>query len=90
MINQQRIAVIKEKLTQAFHPKKLSVTDESRHHIGHSGAQDGHGHFSIEIEAEYFRNRTLMECHRLIYQALAELMQTDIHALRIRAKAPND
>jgi stress-induced morphogen len=89
MSNTERIALIKQRL-QILNPQQLVVTDESESHHGHAGAQSGGGHFSVEIVADIFNQKSLPERHRLIYQALGELMQSEIHALRIRAKAPNE
>lgn len=75
---------IKERLTSTFHPKKLIVTDEGRYHQGHSSA-GGKGHFAISITAKAFNNKILLERHRLIYEALDDLIKTDIHALKIYA-----
>ena len=84
-MKEKRHTKIKERLTNAFHPKKLIVTDESHHHHGHTGTKDGKGHFAIEITAKAFNNKTPLERHRLIYEALDGLMKTDIHALKIHA-----
>lgn len=80
--------LIKQRLQAALHPKHLTVIDESLSHAGHAGAAAGGGHFSVEVVSEAFVDKNLMERHRLIYQALGELMQHEIHALRIRAKSP--
>ena len=79
---------IKHRLQEVFHPTHLVVIDESHQHIGHVGAKEGGGHFAIEIVSDKFRDKSVLEQHRLIYQALGALMQTEIHALRIKAKAP--
>lgn len=83
-----RLSLIKQRLQTALSPQHLIVTDESEDHYGHAGAKSGGGHFSVEIIAEIFKQKSLMERHRLIYQALGELMDGEIHALRIRAKSP--
>lgn len=87
--NKNRIAIIEKKLRDEFHPEQLIVKDESHRHKGHPGAKDGRGHFSIEITTNAFENKSSVQRHRLIYEALGELMQTDIHALRIKATTPN-
>lgn len=89
-INKKRIALIEEILLEKFHPDQLIVKDESHKHRGHAGAKDGRGHFSIEITTNAFENKSSIERHRLIYQALGNLLQTDIHALRIKAKASSE
>ncbi len=86
---QQRITEIRKRLRERFCPESLIIHDDSHDHIGHLGAQQGLGHFSVEIISELFSGKSLLECHRLIYGALEDLMYTDIHALRIvHAKAP--
>ncbi|WP_264770090.1 BolA/IbaG family iron-sulfur metabolism protein, partial [Coxiella burnetii] len=87
MNHQQQANRIKKRLTEVFNPQKLIVTDESGNHIGHPGAQEGKGHFKVEITAKAFKNKNPIERHRLIYEALSDLMETDIHALRIHATA---
>lgn len=79
--NRARIEEMKRRLNKALEPTRLVITDDSHEHVGHAGARDGRGHFTVEIESEAFR-------HRLVYDALGDMMQTDIHALAIRASAP--
>lgn len=69
-------------------PLAMELTDESHHHIGHEGARDGRGHFAVRIVSEAFRGIAPLARHRLVYAALGDLMQTDIHALRISAEVP--
>ena len=82
------LALIEEKLTQVFHPTELAVTDDSADHIGH--ANEGSGHFTVQIESADFVNKNAIEKHRMVYDALGTLMQTHIHALRIKASAPEE
>jgi BolA protein len=83
MSNESRIALIKERLAQTLSPSHLVVVDESYQHLGHEGAKTGLGHFCVEISSDMFTGKSLLEKHRMIYKALGDLMQTDIHALRI-------
>ena len=82
-MNEQRIERIKELLTASFEPTHLQVIDESHLHAGHAGAKTGLGHFAVEIESDAFAGKKPLERHRMIYEALGNMMQTDIHALRI-------
>jgi BolA protein len=82
-INQQRIATMTEKLVAALKPSEIDIDDESHLHAGHAGAKTGKGHFHLTIKSEQFIGLTPIKTHQLIYGALGELMQTDIHALRI-------
>ena len=85
-----RVETIETLLTEAFSPARLLVKDQSHLHAGHAGARDGRGHFDVTIESDVFRDKRPLACHRLIYDALGSLMETDIHALRIHASAPLD
>ena len=64
------------------------MIDESHLHAGHAGAAQGHSHFRVRIVAEAFRGLALLARHRLVYEAVGDLMRTDIHALAIHADAP--
>jgi BolA protein len=82
-----RTARIDAILSEAFSPDHLLVKDQSHLHAGHAGAQEGRGHFEVIIIADAFDGCSRIGSHRLIYEALGELMTTDIHALSIRASA---
>ena len=80
---------------QALTPSLLEVTDDSAAHAGHAGAAD-HAqrtgatdgtHFELTIVSAAFAGKTLVTRHRMIYDLLAELMQTRIHALKINARS---
>jgi len=81
-----RLELIRDRLQRALAPTRLEVEDESHLHRGHPGARDGRGHFRVTLVSEAFRGRSPIERHRLVYQALGELMQTEIHALSIDAR----
>lgn len=72
---------IRKKLYQSLAPTFLDVIDEGDQHIGH--ANEGAGHFSVRISSPLFKNKPLVECHRLVYAALGDTMRTEIHALKI-------
>ena len=71
-------------------PVTLDVIDDSHKHAGHEGARDGRGHFTVRIVSPVFAGKAPLARHRAIYAALGEMMQTDIHALAIEAKAPGE
>lgn len=73
---------------QVFEPMSLDIIDESDKHAGHAGAQSGGGHYVVHICASVFTGKSTMARQRMIYSALAEMMQTQIHALTIRATSP--
>ena len=82
-----RVTVIRSRLQQAFEPERLDVRDDSALHAGHAGARDGAGHYAVTIRAGAFRGRSRIQCHRMVYEALADLMPKEIHALSIDAAA---
>ena len=90
MTNLTRIEKIRARLEAEFQPAALEINDDSHHHAGHAGAAGGMGHFSVRIVSSAFAGLTAVARHRRIYAALAELLQTDVHALAIDARAPGD
>lgn len=86
----QRVAAIRAALESALMPQRLEVVDDSHKHAGHEGARDGRGHFRVTVVADAFAGKLPLARHRLVYAALGGLMQTDIHALAIRALAPGE
>ena len=83
-----RVERIRVALQAAFRPQALEVIDDSHRHAGHAGARDGRGHFAVRIVSSAFAGLTPLACHRAVYAALGEMMQTDIHALQVDAKEP--
>jgi BolA protein len=75
--------MIQNRLREGLDPRLLEVTDESHLHAGHAGARDGRGHFHIRIASARFDGLAAVARHRLIYDALGDLLTTDIHAVRI-------
>ncbi|MFS8137831.1 MAG: BolA family protein, partial [Thermomonas sp.] len=80
--NESRLALIRAALAPLA-PVHLQVLDESHKHVGHAGARDGRGHFAVEIVSEAFVGVAPLARHRRVYEAVGDLMQTDIHALSI-------
>ena len=85
-----RVEQIRTRLVAALAPSELAIEDESHRHVGHAGARDGRGHFRVQIVSAAFRGQLPLARHRAVYAALGELMQTDIHALAIDARAPEE
>ena len=72
-------------------PSRLELLDESDKHIGHAGAAPGgNTHWKLTIVSAAFAGNSTVARHRMIYQALGELMQNPIHALSITARAPGE
>lgn len=85
-----RVKTITEKLELALAPEHLEITDDSHLHAGHAGAASGGGHFSVKIVSSRFRGNSTLARHRLVYQAVSDMMPGEIHALSIRARTPEE
>ena len=86
----KRVELIRNALCTALRPHELDIVDESHLHAGHAGAREGKGHFRVRIVAECFRGQAALARHRTVYAALGALMQTDLHALAIDARSPDE
>lgn len=88
-MTQDRVDRITAYLTAKFAPQELEITDESHLHVGHAGAKERKGHFRVRIVSELFLNARPIDRHRMVFEALENMMQTDIHALSVVASAPD-
>ena len=84
-----RIDMIRQRLETALAPQQLDIVDDSHLHAGHASA-GGAGHFTVNIVADAFAGKAMLQRHRLVYSALEDMMQSDIHALSIKAKTPDE
>src|SRR4051794_28816727 len=80
-----------KRLNSALEPSRIELTDDSEAHRGHGGYNPaGESHFSLTIESPAFAGRSRVERQRLVYAALGDLMHERVHALSIRASAPDE
>ena len=86
----ERVHRLQSALEIRLSPIELRITDQSHLHAGHAGASDGRGHFDIRIISAVCRGKSRIQRHRMVYDAVHDLMQSDIHALRITALAPGE
>jgi BolA family transcriptional regulator, general stress-responsive regulator len=89
-MSELRIEELRTRLTHTLHPVTLEIIDESARHAGHAGAATGGGHFIVQITSAAFRDKTLLQRHRLVYDAIGDMMQREIHALSIDARTPEE
>lgn len=85
-----RIERIRLAIESALKPSSLEIIDQSHRHAGHAGARDGRGHFDVHIVSEAFKGKLPLARHRLVFAAVGDLMQTDIHALSIKALSTDE
>ncbi|EKD77978.1 MAG: hypothetical protein ACD_42C00096G0006 [uncultured bacterium] len=78
------IQIIQDTLQNALQPTYIDVIDDKAGHVGH--AHQDSGHFTVVIASPVFNGKNSVQQHRIVYDALGSLMQTHIHALRIKIK----
>jgi BolA protein len=84
-----RIQLIQDRITAALSPTDFNIVDNSEQHAGHAGAKSG-GHFEVTIISKQFAGLPLVKRHQLVYAAVQDLMNTEIHALSIKAYTPEE
>lgn len=82
---------IESRLRLALNPSHLLVINDSDKHRGHAG-HDGSGesHFTVELVSTAFIDQGRLARHRLVTDALSDMLPAKIHALSIRALAPGE
>jgi BolA family transcriptional regulator, general stress-responsive regulator len=75
-------------LSASLAPLECRIEDESALHAGHAGAASGGGHYRLRLVSSRFEGQSRISRHRLVYDALQEMMQQEIHALAITALTP--
>ena len=83
------IRQLRAALERALAPRLLEIVDDSARHAAHPGARSG-GHYRVTLVAEAFRGHSQLERHRLVYAAVAPLMNAGVHALNISARTPEE
>ena len=82
---------IEVRLQLAFSPTILKIQDDSEKHRHHAEAKkSGGGHYTVVVVSRTFTNKTKLERHRMIYDALEKVMESEVHALAIRAFTPEE
>jgi BolA family transcriptional regulator, general stress-responsive regulator len=85
----ETIAQLRTALERSLKPRSLEIVDDSARHVGHAGARGG-GHFRVTLVSDAFRGHSQLERHRLVYAAVAALMESAVHALNIVARTPEE
>jgi BolA protein len=74
----------------ALQPQVLEIRDDSAAHAGHAGAAAGGGHFSVLIVSEVFAGLSRLKRHEQVYRHVGDLLPHPVHALSIKALAPQE
>lgn len=88
--NNARIEKIRSVIQSELCPVRLEIVDQSHRHAGHAGAQDGRGHFDVLVVSDVFKGKLPLARHRMVFAAVGNLMETDIHALSIKALSTDE
>lgn len=84
-------AAIREKLMQMLQPTRLDVVNESHLHAGHrTSPGTGESHFRVLVVSQAFAGKSRIERHRMINDTLAAELKGKVHALAIKAYAPDE
>jgi len=86
---EDRADIIHTRLESGLDAIHIEIEDDSALHAGHLGAQGGGGHYRVLVVSPRFEGLSRVAAQRLVYQALGELMATDIHALEMRTLTPD-
>ncbi|MEO5775236.1 MAG: BolA family protein [Sphingomicrobium sp.] len=79
------------RLNAALSPTAMELMDDSEQHRGHGGYNEaGESHFTLHIESAAFSGKNRVQRQRMVYAALGELMRERVHALSIKARAPDE
>jgi BolA protein len=87
-VSAAKVERIRQLIEANLHPLALEVVDEGHKHLGHGG--EGKGHFLVRVTSAAFVGLSPIKRHRLVYAAVAAMMEDGIHALAIEAKAPGE
>jgi len=89
-LQRSRLDAVGQRLTQTLQALRVDIKDVTHRHRRHTEAQDGRAHFEVHIVSEKFNGQRMLARHRAVYDALTDLMKTDIHALSITALTPDE
>lgn len=81
---------IRERIASTLAAETVEVQDESHLHAGHEGARDGRGHFRVVVVSTAFEGKNRLQRHRMVFEAVGEMLTTDIHALGVQAYTPEE
>ena len=74
---------IKKRLEKRLDLIHFEIKDFTGRHLNHK-LHEGGFHLATTIVSDNFTGKTLIERHRLVYDAMGELMKHEIHALSMK------
>lgn len=85
-----RIEELRGRITSALGADVVDLQDDSAKHRGHAGARGGAGHYSVVVVASCFAGMARVDRHRAVYDAVGDMIPTQVHALAVRAFTPEE
>ena len=74
---------IKKRLEEKLDLVHFEIKDFTGRHLNHK-LHEGGFHLETTIVSDDFTDKTLIERHRVVYNAMGELMKHEIHALSMK------
>ena len=88
MTTSDRARLIDQRLREHLDAIHVEVIDDSVLHADHLGAQGGGGHFRVVVVSPRFEGASRVAAQRMVYAALGELLEQDIHAVQMQTLTP--
>ena len=80
---------IETAIRTALNIHHIEIIDDSAKHAGHK-QNSGGGHYNAFIISDSFEGKSLIQRHRLVYDALGNMMENDIHAFSMKTLTINE
>jgi len=80
---------IEQKLINIIKVMHFEVKDFTGRHLNHE-QHNGGFHLEAVIVSENFINKSLIERHKIIYEALGDLLKHEIHAFSMKTLTPDE
>ena len=80
---------IKTRLSQKMDLAHFEIKDFTGRHLNHK-LHEGGFHLEAVIVSKAFNEKNLIERHRMVYEAMGELMKHEIHALSMKTLTPKE
>ena len=77
------IKTFEELICKNINVDQINIIDISNQHAGHKGYTSGM-HLEALIISDDFKGKSLIERHRMVYSALSDFMNKEIHALSMK------
>lgn len=81
--------IISKKISEVVAVDSIDVYDYTAQHENHA-TFDGNFHLSMTLVSPDFEGMSLIERHQLVYKAVDEYMDGEIHALTMKTYTPEE